>query len=290
MSADNVPLLSMSNGPSAVHFGANKEFQTRTQQQDLDSAFLGSEKRVWMHSKAPPRDTRREREALMTLLATSTQAQSNANMVEKLVEENISFRDLGSLTDEDLKLFGFASSKERNELINMFSMMPNQDASFDYICNSKAAKGFNNQIVSNAANQLMYLRSSLAATNYKLQVMPPEDVIVGDKSYASRFALDALNSVQTISGELVKDLHKLEQLANNHRQKLQKENAPPAKEVRNALMLFQKEILFSQSSLLQKNIKILYYTAIALGTACAWFWWWSKRSHSPNIDNLSVKI
>lgn len=237
MSADNVPLLSMSNGPSAVQFGASKEFHTRTQQQDLDSAFLGSEKRAWMQSKMP-RDSRREREALMTLLATSSQGQSNANKVDKLVEENISFRDLGSLTDEDLQQFGFASSKERNELINMFAMMPNQDPSYDYICNSKAAKGYNNQIVSNAANHIMYLRSSLAATNYKLQVMPPEDVIVGDKSYASRFALDALNSVQAISGELVKDLQKLEQLANDHRQKLQKDNAAPAKEVRNKRKLY----------------------------------------------------
>lgn len=240
MSADNVPLLSMTNGPSAVHFGASKEFQTRTHQQNLDSSFLGNKMRVWMPSNAPSRDSRREREALMTLLATSSQGQSNGDKVDKLVEENISFRDLGSLTDEDLQLFGFASSKERNELINMFSIMPNQDPSFDYICNSKAAKGYNNQIVSNAANHIMYLRSSLAATNYKLQVMPPEDVIVGDKSYASRFALDALNSIQTISGELVRDLHKLEQLANDHRQKLQKENAAPAKEVRTTLMLFLK--------------------------------------------------
>lgn len=232
MSADNVPLLSMSTGPSAVQFGASKEFHTRTQQQDLDSAFLGSEKRAWMHAKAP-RDSRREREALMTLLATSNQGQNNANNVDKLVDENISFRDLGSLTDEDLQLFGFASNKERNDLINMFAMMPNQDPSYDYICNSTAAKGYNNQIVCNAANHIMYLRSSLAATNYKLQVMPPEDVIVGDKSYASRFALDALNSVQSISGELVMDLQKLEQLANDYKQKLQKENAEPVKEVRN---------------------------------------------------------
>lgn len=268
MSVDNVPLISMSRGPSAVQFGANKEFHTLTQQQELDSAFLGNERRPWMQAKRKV-DPRRERETIMTLLSTSTQGCNNLSHVDKLLEENISFRDLGSLSDEDLQMFGFTSTKERNELINMFSLMPNQDPSYDYICNTSDAKGYNNQIVGNAASHLTFLRSSLAATNYKLQVMPPEDVIVGDKRYASRFALDALKSVQSISDELAKDLRKLEQLTMDYRQKTRNNNASPTKE---------------------KNLKILYFTAIALGTACAWFWWWSKRSQSPSLENLSLKI
>ncbi|KAH8263750.1 hypothetical protein KR044_013370, partial [Drosophila immigrans] len=265
MSADNVPLLSLSRGPSAVQFGANKDFQTRTQQQELDSAFLGNERRPWLHAQ-PKQNLRREHETIATLLSSSSQR--GAAQVEQLLEESINFRDLGSLTDEDLQLFGFQSNKERNELIKMFSVMPNQDASYEYICNTNEAQGYNNQIVSHAASHLSYLRSSLAATNYKLQMMPPEDVIVGDKSYASRFALEALHSVQSISEELAKDLRKLEQLTIQQRQKIQSDSAAPTKE---------------------KNVKILYYTAIALGTACAWFWWWSKRSHSPNLD-MSLKI
>ncbi|KAM8715295.1 hypothetical protein ACLKA7_002361 [Drosophila subpalustris] len=269
MTVDNVPLISTPRGPSAVQFGARKEFHTRTQQHELDSAFLGNERRPWMMHARPKADQRRENESIMLLLGTSSQGCNNSSNVEKLLEENIGFRDLGSLTDEDLQLFGFASTKERNELIKMFGQLANQDPSYDYICKSNDAKGYNNQIVGNAANHLTFLRSSLTATNYKLQVMPPEDVIVGDKRYASRFALDALNSVQSISDELAKDLRKLEQLTMEHRQRTQNGNASPTKE---------------------KNLKILYYTAIALGTACAWFWWWSKRSHSPKLDNLSVKI
>ncbi|XP_034474714.1 uncharacterized protein LOC117781936 isoform X2 [Drosophila innubila] len=264
MSADNVPLISTSRGPSAVQFGASKEFQTRTHQQELDSAFLGNERRPWMNARSKV-DQRRENESIKLLLG---QGYNNSNNVEKLLEENISFRDLGSLTDEDLQMFGFASTKDRKELIKMFGQLANQDPSYDYICQANAAKGYNNQIVGNAANHLTFLRSSLTATNYKLQMMPPEDVIVGDKRYASRFALDALNSVQSISDELAKDLCKLEQLTMDHRHRTQNGNASPTKE----------------------NLKILYYTAIALGTACAWFWWWSKRSQSPSLDNLSVKI
>ncbi|XP_034099508.1 uncharacterized protein LOC117564730 [Drosophila albomicans] len=266
MSSDNVPLLNLSRGPSAVQFGANKDFQTRTQQQELDGAFLGNERRPWLHAQ-PKQNLRREHETIASLLSATTSHRSAAQAKE-LLEESINFRDLSSLTDEDLQLFGFASSKERNELIEMFADMPNQDPSYEYICNTNEAQGYNNQIVSHAASHLSYLRSSLAATNYKLRMMPPEDVIVGDKSYASRFALDALNSVQSISDELAKDLRKLEQLTMEHRQKIQNENAAPTKE---------------------KNLKILYYTAIALGTACAWFWWWSKCSHSPNLD-MSLKI
>ncbi|KAH8377477.1 hypothetical protein KR093_005661, partial [Drosophila rubida] len=266
MSADNVPLLSLSRGASAMQFGANKDFQTRTQQQALDGAFLGNERRTWLHTQ-PKQNLRREHETIATLLS-STASQHGAPQVEQLMEASINFRDLGSLTDEDLQLFGFAASKERNELLKMFAAMPNQDANYEYICNTSEAQAYNNQIVSHAASHLSYLRSSLATTNYKLQMMPPEDVIVGDKSYASRFALDALNSVQSISEELAKDLRKLEQLTLEHRQQIQNDSAAPAKE---------------------RNLKILYYTAIALGTACAWFWWWSKRSHSPNLD-VSLKI
>ncbi|XP_017859278.1 PREDICTED: uncharacterized protein LOC108611262 [Drosophila arizonae] len=269
MSTDNIPLLDV-NGPSAMQFGASKEFQRHTEQQDLDSAFLGYEKRPWMQGKTKP-NVQREREAILTLFAKSKQDYVNANHVDKLLEDHISFRDLASLSNEDLEMFGFSTKKEREECLKMFAVLPNQDPSYESLCQSKAAQKYNNQIVGNAANHLMYLRSSLAATNYKLQVLPPEDLIVGDKRYASRFALEALNSVQTISDELNKDLRKLQQLQISESRKQIEEQArdSPSKE---------------------HNLKLLYFAAIALGTAGAWFWWWSKRSYSPNLDNISVKI
>ncbi|TDG53537.1 hypothetical protein AWZ03_000352 [Drosophila navojoa] len=269
MSTENIPLLNV-NGPSAVQFGASKEFQQRSEQQDLDSAFVGCEKRPWMQGKNKP-NAHREREAIMTLFAKSKQDYVNTNNVDKLLEEHINFRDLASLSDEDLEMFGFSKTRERAECLKMFAVLPNQDPSYESLCQSKNAQIYNNQIVGNAANHLMYLRSSLAATNYKLQVLPPEDMVVGDKRYASRFALEALNSVQTISDELSKDLRKLQQLQMSESCKQNEEQArdSPAKE---------------------RNLKLLYFTAIALGTAGAWFWWWLKRSQSPNLGNISVKI
>lgn len=233
MSTDNVPLLDV-NGPSAVQFGASKAFQQHTEQQNLDSAFLGYEKRPWMVGNTKP-NVYREREAIMTLFAKSKQ-DYDSNNVGKLLEEHINFRDLASLSDEDLEMFGFSKANERAECLKVFAVLPNQDPSYESICQSKAAQKYNNQIVSNASNHLMYLRSSLAATNYKLHVLPPEDLLVGDKRYASRFALEALNSVQTISDELNKDLRKLQQLQMSESCKQNEEQArdSPAKEVSNS--------------------------------------------------------
>ncbi|XP_030384235.1 uncharacterized protein LOC115631579 [Scaptodrosophila lebanonensis] len=210
MSSDNVALITSMSVPSAVKFNAKNEFQTHTQQQELDRAFLGCGRRPWIQEKMK-RDSRRERQMLTALLSTSNQNDS-IDCVEKLVAEDISFRDLASLTEADLEIFGFKHHKQRQDLITKFNKMPNQDPSYEYICKLPDAATYNNEIIRKAANHLMSMRSSLAATNYKLEVMPPEDVLVGDKRYASRFALEAINSVQLITDELSKDLRKLEDI------------------------------------------------------------------------------
>ncbi|XP_017847170.2 uncharacterized protein LOC108603140 isoform X1 [Drosophila busckii] len=267
---DNVPLLPTNNLRSGVQFGARKEFHTVSKQQSLDSAFLGNERRPWKQTQTKPkRDVNKERDLVLALLSTTSHGLDTKENVEKIMEENISFRDLASLCDEDLQLFGFDSRQQRGDLVKLFSTLPNQDPSYEHICRTDTAQGYNNLIVGNAANHLMYMRSSLAATNYKLQVMPPEDVVVGDKRYASRFALEALNSVQSISDELVNDLKKLEKMMAEPSKKKHLDSGSPAKE---------------------KKLRILYYTAIAVGTACAWFWWWSKYNNSANLENISVKI
>jgi len=63
----------------------------------------------------------------------------------------------------------------------------------------------------------MSLRASLAVTNYKLQISTPEDVVVGDKRYASCFALETLKSVKQITEEIAQDLRKIEANAQNAR-------------------------------------------------------------------------
>ncbi|KAH8282635.1 hypothetical protein KR054_008936, partial [Drosophila jambulina] len=270
MPAEDAPLSGTANMPSAVQFDANKDFHTRTQQKELDGAFLGNERRPWVKKKAHM-DSRHERQILNALLSSTMQTDHATSCVDKLISEDVSYRDLASLTDEDLQLFGFKSNQQRTELLNMFAMMPNQDPSYEYICNAPEANAYNNQILGNAGNHFMSLRASLAATNYKLQVLPPEDVVVGDKRYASRFALETLKSVKQITDEIANDLRKIE--ANV--QSLRSEKYNKAKEN-------TKKKKFSLAT-------IVYFTTLAVGFSCAWFWWWSKFQAAPRLERISVQ-
>lgn len=56
------------------------------------------------------------------------------------------------------------------------------------------------------------MRSALAAANYKLQIMPPDDVIVGEKSFASRFVLEALNELYGVSDDIDKEIKSIEEV------------------------------------------------------------------------------
>ncbi|KAH8248772.1 hypothetical protein KR032_003047, partial [Drosophila birchii] len=270
MPTEDVPLKGTANMPSAVQFDAKTDLHTKTKQKELDSAFLGNERRPWKKQKAHT-DSRHERQILNTLLATSLQTDHASNCVDKLISEDISYRDLASLTDEDLELFGFKTKQQREELLNMFAAMPNQDPSYEYICNAPEAKAYNNQILGNAGNHFMSLRSSLAATNYKLQVLPPEDVVVGDKRYASRFALETLKSVKQITDEIANDLRKIEANAQSLRNK--KDNKAEDN---------TKKKKFSLAT-------IVYFTTLAVGFSCAWFWWWSKFQAAPRLERISVQ-
>ncbi|XP_017022156.1 uncharacterized protein daed [Drosophila kikkawai] len=270
MPAEDVPLRGTANMPSAVQFDANKDFHSRTHQKELDSTFLGNDRRPWIKKKAHM-DSRHERQVLNTLLSSSLQTDHAGSCVDKLISEDISYRDLASLTDEDLKLFGFTSNQQRKELLELFATMPNQDPSYEYICNAPEANVYNNQILGNAGNHFMSLRASLAATNYKLQVLPPEDVVVGDKRYASRFALETLKSVKQITDEIANDLRKIEtnvQTLRNEKDNKAKENAKKKK--------------FSLAT-------IVYFTTLAVGFSCAWFWWWSKFQAAPRLERISVQ-
>ncbi|XP_017130060.1 uncharacterized protein LOC108147817 [Drosophila elegans] len=273
MSAGDVPLVGMAKMPPAMQFDPKKDFHTRTHQQELDEAFLGNERRPWVHQKAR-KDTRREREILNELLSSTTvESDYASSCVDKLIAEDISYRDLASLTDEDLELFGFKTPQQRKQLLEMFDKMPNQDPSYEYIRNQPEAKGYNNQILGNAGSHFMSLRASLAVTNYKLQVSTPEDVVVGDKRYASCFALETLKSVKLITDEIAKDLRKIEANAQSIRKK--EDMDIQAKES-------NKKKKFSLASL-------VYFTTLAVGFSCAWFWWWTKFHSVPRLERISVQ-
>ncbi|EDV31321.1 uncharacterized protein Dana_GF15298 [Drosophila ananassae] len=269
MTSKDASDLAPANMSSAVQFDLNKDFHTRTHQQELDKSFIGYERRPWVKPNLR-RDPRRDREILNALMAQSAETGHVTNCVDKLIDENISCRDLASLSNEDLELFGFKYSKQRQELLEMFAKMPNQDPSYEHLCNEPIASTYNNKIIENAGGHFMSMRASLAATNYKLQVMPPDDVVVGDKSYASSFALDTLKSVKKITDEIAKDLRQIEDNARIHWKKQDAEAESTKKKK------------FSIAT-------IMYYTALAVGFSCTWFWWWTKFHSAPRLERISIQ-
>ncbi|XP_075152140.1 daedalus isoform X1 [Haematobia irritans] len=197
------PFVSV-NVPS-VQFESNKEFQTKGLLYDGDSGFLR-----YRHKFIQPKgDSQANREILTTLL--STQGDNSSDYVEKLIAEDISYRDLASLTQEDLDLMGFNKRTQR-ELLSFFEQLPNQDPSYDQICHLNEAYSYNRKIVNNASQHLETMRSALAASNYKLQIMPPDDVIVGEKSFASRFVLEALDELYGVTDDIEKEMQEIEEV------------------------------------------------------------------------------
>ncbi|XP_001356638.2 uncharacterized protein daed [Drosophila pseudoobscura] len=257
MAPEYVPLASFANIPSAVQFDANEDFQKQTHQQKLDKPFLGFKKRSYVRTSVKM-DTMRERELLKTLLVDKSSSFSNST-----IPDCICYRDLASLTDEDLQLFGFKPEQHRAEMLQIFAEMGNQDPSYDYLCNSEMAKEYNSQIIGKATEHTMALCSSFENANSRMKMMPVEDLVVGDKRYASRFALETLE-------QMSKDLKKIEKTV-NELQKIDDNQANGGTK--------KKKLKF---------VTCAYYAAMALGLSCAWFWWWSKHNGSARLDRISL--
>ena len=120
----NTPVPS-SLGVPAVRFDVNKEFQNRSLYHDRDSSIARLQRKPWIRSS---NERRSNREALTTLL--SSHGDNSNDCIERLLAEEISYRDLASLSSSDLELMGFKDCKERQELITFFSELPNQDPTY----------------------------------------------------------------------------------------------------------------------------------------------------------------
>lgn len=57
------------------------------------------------------------------------------------------------------------------------------------------------------------LESSLAAANYKLKYLPcVENIILGDKNFASKFVVEALNELRNGTKDIESEINKIEQI------------------------------------------------------------------------------
>uniref|UniRef100_A0A1A9VI51 SAM domain-containing protein n=1 Tax=Glossina austeni TaxID=7395 RepID=A0A1A9VI51_GLOAU len=189
---------------SAPQLEANKNFRTKGQFYEGNNGFLHCGR------KGKQRNGQANRAVLMTWLMT--QFDNGIEAVEKLVAENVCYNDLGSLTKKDLELIGFKNETKKQELLDYFSQLPNQDPTYDDICHLEEAQTYNRKIVMNASGHLEFMRTGLASANYKLQILPPDDVILGEKSFASRFVLEALNELYSLTNGVNGELEELKKI------------------------------------------------------------------------------
>ena len=56
------------------------------------------------------------------------------------------------------------------------------------------------------------MQKALNVSNYKLQLMPPDDSLVDEKSFASRFTQDALSELSGVSNEIELELLEIEEV------------------------------------------------------------------------------
>ncbi|XP_055903857.1 uncharacterized protein LOC129939759 [Eupeodes corollae] len=148
------------------------------------------------------------REVFEALLATVEG--DVGELSDNLINANVTFGELASLTDKDLELIGCKDDKQRQSLLEFFKLMPKQERSYTQIKDSKEAQLYNDTILKRTSSHLEAMRSALAAANYKLKIIPSEDVVVGEKNFASRFVLDALDELQRVTNEIDFQLNELD--------------------------------------------------------------------------------
>uniref|UniRef100_A0A1A9WEW5 Uncharacterized protein n=1 Tax=Glossina brevipalpis TaxID=37001 RepID=A0A1A9WEW5_9MUSC len=178
----------------AAQFEVNKDFQTKGPLYKGDSGFL----RPNQHRH---RNEHIDREILKTYL--DSEFEDGVDTAEKLISENISPRDLASLTKKDLELIGIKNEKKIDDLLKVFSELPNQYPTYEDMCHLEKAQTYNRQIFMNASNHLEIMRRSLTAANYKVQIWPPDDVILGEKLFASRFVVKALDELDSLTNDII---------------------------------------------------------------------------------------
>ncbi|XP_037945614.1 uncharacterized protein LOC119678047 [Teleopsis dalmanni] len=152
------------------------------------------------------------KEFLSTVL--TTQDGENSSCVENLINEDITYNDLSLLCDEDLKLIGIENKTEREQLLNCFNQLPNQQESFDYVVNHADAKDYNKRILFYACNHMNAMRYAAAANGSKLNFVETDDETFNGKLYFSRLTDEAIEIIMKETKEVEKHIKYLNQVLN----------------------------------------------------------------------------
>lgn len=150
-------------------------------------------------------------EAVETLL--SAFGEKVEECCSEFAKQEIHYKDLAALSAQDLKLLGIQDHVKQNEMIETFHELPNQEMSYETVGQCSEASKYNEEILGKSASYVQSMNSSLSSANLKLKMNPSNDIVVEDKSFASRFVVEALDELKKVTDDMEDRLRTLEQVA-----------------------------------------------------------------------------
>lgn len=144
----------------------------------------------------------------------------------------IEYKDLASLSDNDLKQFGVADGHKRRQILNDFSQMLNQNDHYDkwvillwwdIVRESwkKNCLNFWRELealnmeeygidgLNNIRKHLFYLKLAITGSLLKMKMHPPEDIYVSNELNASELVLKTLEEMKKTSNVMENQLLRL---------------------------------------------------------------------------------
>lgn len=121
----------------------------------------------------------------------------------------IEYKDLASLSDNDLKQFGVADGQKRRLILNDFSQMLNQNDHYDKELEALNLDEYGVDGLNNIRKHLYYLKLAITGSLLKLEMHPADDVYVSNELNASELVLRTLEEMKKTSNVMENQLLRL---------------------------------------------------------------------------------
>lgn len=132
----------------------------------------------------------------------------------------IEYKDLASLSDNDLKQFGVADGQKRRLILNDFSQMLNQNDHYDKELESLNIEEYGIDGLNNIKKHLFYLKLAINSSLLKIKVHPTEDIYVSNELNASELVLKTLEEMKKTSNVMENQLLRLSSGKKNNKNEM----------------------------------------------------------------------
>ncbi|KAG4079567.1 hypothetical protein HA402_012337 [Bradysia odoriphaga] len=121
----------------------------------------------------------------------------------------IEYKDLASLSDNDLKQFGVADAQKRRLILNDFSEMLHQNDHYDKELDQLNLEEYGFDGLNNIRKHLYFLKLAITGSLLKLEMHPAEDIYVSNELNASELVLRTLEEMKRTSNVMENQLLRL---------------------------------------------------------------------------------